>query len=51
MAFKAAYRQSPNYSKGRPAGKPNMIVIHYWDRPEAKPSFEGVVNCLGASLM
>lgn len=37
---------SPNQSKGRPAGKPDKIVVHYWDRPEAKPSFDGVVNWL-----
>ena len=37
---------SPNYSPGRPAGAPNVIVIHYWDDPAKKPSFMGVVNWL-----
>ena len=35
---------SPNYGPGRPAGAPNVIVIHYWDDPAKKPSFDGVVN-------
>lgn len=37
---------SPNYSPGRPAGAPNVIVIHYWDDPAKKPSFMGVVSWL-----
>lgn len=37
---------SPNYSPGRPAGAPNVIVIHYWDDPAKKPRFQGVVNWL-----
>lgn len=37
---------SPNYSPGRPAGKVDGIVIHYWDDPAKKPSFMGVVNWL-----
>lgn len=45
MAFKANYLQSPNVSYGR-VGDPNVIVIHYWDRPEVKPKFDGVVSWL-----
>ena len=37
---------SPNYGPGRPAGTPNVIVIHYWDDPAKKPSFMGVVSWL-----
>lgn len=37
---------SPNFSVGRPAGAPNVIVVHYWDDPAKKPSFMGVVNWL-----
>ena len=37
---------SPNYRPGRPAGAPNVIVIHYWDDPAKKPSFMGVVSWL-----
>ena len=37
---------SPNYSPGRPAGAPSVIVIHYWDDPAKKPSFMGVVSWL-----
>ena len=47
MAYKYITKHtSPNRSKGRPAGKPNKIVIHYWDRPEVKPKFDGVVSWL-----
>lgn len=37
---------SPNYNPGRPAGPVDGIVIHYWDAPAKKPSFQGVVNWL-----
>lgn len=35
---------SPNYSKGRPQGKPSFIVIHHWGADGSK--FQGVVNWL-----
>jgi hypothetical protein len=38
-------RDSPNYTKGRPA-KPTSITIHWWGDPKQNPSFEGVVNWL-----
>lgn len=37
---------SPNFSYGRPMGSIDGIVIHYWDDPARKPSFEGVVSWL-----
>lgn len=37
-------RQSPNYSSGRPAGDPNVIVIHHWGVDGQ--SHQNVVNYL-----
>lgn len=50
---KLPFRQSPNYTPGSQTlaiyGRPRVISFgagHWWNRPEAKPSFSGVVATL-----
>lgn len=37
-------RTAPCHTKGRGGNKIKYIVIHHWDDPAKKPSFDGVVN-------
>lgn len=37
---------SPNHTRGRGGRKITGIVIHWWDDPSKKPTFEAVVNWL-----
>ena len=41
-------RTAPCYTKGRGGNRIKYIVIHHWDDPAKKPSFEGVVNWFGS---
>lgn len=41
-------RAAPCFTKGRGGNRIKYIVIHHWDDPAKKPSFEGVVNWFGS---
>lgn len=47
MSYKLTYKQSPNYTPGE-KGKRSFkyIIIHWWDRPEKKPTLGGTVAWL-----
>lgn len=38
------YRQAPCYTKGRGGRRITTIVIHHWDDPAKRPSFDGTVG-------
>ena len=41
-------RTAPCYTKGRGGNRIKYIVIHHWDDPAKKPSFDGVVSWFGS---